>query len=466
MPNQTVSLTDFSGPYSTEINALRRRQRMADMLQEQATAPTEQFSYNGIPATYSPTQGLAKIAQMMLAGYANKKSGDEEKAIGDKIRSDADSWMSKIASNGSSPGVPAAIPGSDEIPPSQGMSKQERLAALMQGMQNPMTAPVAQSLFAQDARDQAPFNLNRGETRYGPDGKIIAQNTQTVPGDIPMNVREWEYYQKLSPADQKAFLDMKRAPQFLDTGAAFIPRPTNMPSTPSVPGATPAAALSQLLTQPAASGMPPSMAAPQVPPNLVAGAVPGSIPKTLSPGELPSTRGAQAQAAAVGAKTGEKQVEAPAAAAHVMLSMDPLDRLEKTASELRDAPGIDRITGLMSYMPNVTGDARNAQAKMKELKSQIAQNVLLMYRQMSSTGGAVGQVSNFEQEMFQNNLAALDQAQEPDQFKKELNNIIDFVKGSKQRIQDAYKMTYGPDAPAPMQPAAPKAGGWSITPVP
>jgi hypothetical protein len=97
---------------------------------------------------------------------------------------------------------------------------------------------------------------------------------------------------------------------------------------------------------------------------------------------------------------------------------------------------------------------------MKKMKSQIAQNVLQMYRSMSATGGAVGQVSDKEQEMFQNNLAALDQAQSKEQFDHELNNILNFVQASKQRILDAYKTQY-PDGP-PAQTSPLPETGWKV----
>lgn len=52
-------------------------------------------------------------------------------------------------------------------------------------------------------------------------------------------------------------------------------------------------------------------------------------------------------------------------------------------------------------------------AKLQTLGSQIAQQELAQMREASKTGGAVGQVSNFEQEMFMNALAPIQQWQSP-----------------------------------------------------
>ena len=41
-------------------------------------------------------------------------------------------------------------------------------------------------------------------------------------GDMPSNVREWQYYQGLSPEQRQQYLTMKRAEKWLDTGTQFV----------------------------------------------------------------------------------------------------------------------------------------------------------------------------------------------------------------------------------------------------
>lgn len=183
---------------------------------------------------------------------------------------------------------------------------------------------------------------------------------------------------------------------------------------------------------------------------------------------------AQAQAQAAGAAagkvtgeyagkqlTGEKRREAVRAASGIDASAAQLGRLKETVDLLKNHPGFEGISGLSlerlsSLVPGTP--AADAAAQFKTLKSQIAQNVLQMYRQMSETGGAVGQVSNAEQELFQNNIAALDTAQSPEQLRKSLDRIGTFVDESIGRLKTAYDREYGagtfnsimgePDAPA------------------
>lgn len=121
-----------------------------------------------------------------------------------------------------------------------------------------------------------------------------------------------------------------------------------------------------------------------------------------------------------------------------------LDRLGQAANDLKNHPGLGRITGVMSLLPNVPGnDAANAAAKLDTLKSQIAFNVLQSLRSMSKTGGALGQVSDKEEAMLSNNLAALDAKQGTPEFKKALDNIIRYTQDVKARLSNAAKLDVG-----------------------
>lgn len=49
--------------------------------------------------------------------------------------------------------------------------------------------------------------------------KLIQQ--QSMPKDKPMNVQEWEYFQKLPPDKQEQYIRMKRSEKFLDLGTKY-----------------------------------------------------------------------------------------------------------------------------------------------------------------------------------------------------------------------------------------------------
>lgn len=80
---------------SQDVADMYRRNQYARMLQEQAAAPTEPYSYKGIQAPIQPTQIAAKMAAALLAGhqqnqmderYANEKAAAEQKLVAEQER--------------------------------------------------------------------------------------------------------------------------------------------------------------------------------------------------------------------------------------------------------------------------------------------------------------------------------------------------------------------------------------------
>lgn len=148
-----------------------------------------------------------------------------------------------------------------------------------------------------------------------------------------------------------------------------------------------------------------------------------------------------------------------AGAAKARATMDvvdeSLDRLKQQASELKSDPGLGLVTGSYKIMGHETpipasevpnypgGQAAHAQAQFNTLKSQVVQNVLAQFRAQSATGGALGQVSNYEDRLLQANLAALEQAQSTADVQKALDKIIKFVDDSKALHRKAYNAQFG-----------------------
>lgn len=180
------------------------------------------------------------------------------------------------------------------------------------------------------------------------------------------------------------------------------------------------------------------------------------MPTTIDP----TAQGNVAYAKSVGTQQGKVDVERPAntnvALTSLQASEAGLDRLGAAAQTLMNHPGTARITGIVGMAPNWPGgDAADAQAELQNLKSQVGFSVLQAMRDASKTGGALGQVSDKENEMLQNNLAALQNSQSLEQFKANLQKIIDFSTTSKDRLKQAYARQYGE---LPQSGAAPSAG--------
>jgi hypothetical protein len=120
-----------------------------------------------------------------------------------------------------------------------------------------------------------------------------------------------------------------------------------------------------------------------------------------------------------------------------------LNRMQASANELLNHPGLKSITGLRGALYNVPGTAAaDAQAKLENLKSQVGFSVLQAMRDASKTGGALGNVSDAEGKRLEANLAALQNAQSYDQFRTELQKILTFTEESKGRLRSAYNLKH------------------------
>jgi len=173
------------------------------------------------------------------------------------------------------------------------------------------------------------------------------------------------------------------------------------------------------------------------------------MPITADPG----TQGAVARAKGFGAKSGQIEAGLPMQARQAQnvanAAGQQYDRLAQAAQDLLNAPGLDATLGVQGMFPNLPGGAAaDAEALKKTLTSQVAFSTLQSLRDMSKTGGALGQVSDKEEQMLANNLAALDKAQSPEQYRQSLQKIIDFTRQSKGRLQSAYQNMYGQTAGA------------------
>lgn len=86
---------NIANPYQTQLDELARRQKMAEIMQQQSFQPIERFSYQGIEAPISPLSGLAKALQMYMGASSQKDIADERKAVGARYQSDLVSTLGR-----------------------------------------------------------------------------------------------------------------------------------------------------------------------------------------------------------------------------------------------------------------------------------------------------------------------------------------------------------------------------------
>jgi hypothetical protein len=95
MANQYEQFS-VASPYQLQQQELDRRQKMAEILQQQAFEPVQAGSYQGIQARISPVQGLAKVLQMYLANENQKDLVTQQKALGEKYQADTSSDIQRL----------------------------------------------------------------------------------------------------------------------------------------------------------------------------------------------------------------------------------------------------------------------------------------------------------------------------------------------------------------------------------
>lgn len=153
----------------------------------------------------------------------------------------------------------------------------------------------------------------------------------------------------------------------------------------------------------------------------------------------------------------KRGLDLPEATSRVSGVVDSMNRLKTTAQELLDDPNLQFAVGIatpLSYAPGTPAAA--TRAKIETLKSQIGLSVLQALREASKTGGALGQVSNFENVMMQQNLAPLSRATRPEDFRKSLQKIVDYADGATGRVTGAYETMFETKF---QKPEAPKQSG-------
>ena len=125
----------------------------------------------------------------------------------------------------------------------------------------------------------------------------------------------------------------------------------------------------------------------------------------------------------------------------------------KDVKALRDSPGLDSVTGFAAgRAPGLTDAGRAAVALYDKVVAKGGFQSLQDMRDMSKTGGALGNVSNKENQQLKASFAAIDRKQKADDVRTALDDLIKELEGGLGRLQDAYDLTYeykrGNTAPA------------------
>lgn len=250
----------------------------------------------------------------------------------------------------------------------------------------------------------------------------------------PSDIIEWEYYNNLPGEQQQEYLRLKRAQQWLNTGGSFTNASTRE-----------------------------------------------QIDKSLPPQELPATKAAQQEAVKnvdlvknpqiagreaeerlkqdlayspkiEGEKTGSKEraqvdVEREKNFSKAQSALNSLERQANIVNEnidkalkLTDSPFASGYGSLLSALPE--SDARKLKNYLETIKVNIGFDQLQQMRDNSPTGGALGQVTDYENRLTQAIKGALDQGQS-EQLKENLAVVKDLYPKVLEERRKAFERDFG-----------------------
>ena len=208
-------------PYTAESEAIAKKLRMAELLQQQAMQPIELPTMPGVRV--SPLSGLAKLLQAYGASKQSERATEEQKALAQRYQGDVANdfqTMIRALQAPAQAGQPAVEPtlqeGQSTITQGGQAAIPARPAGYLpaEGLSGIKTEPVRQAYMAQllaQAAPKAPIKASAGDVFLDP---VTLKPLSTIP--------EKPSWEKFSKFDDKTGVEItglinKNAPAPLDT---------------------------------------------------------------------------------------------------------------------------------------------------------------------------------------------------------------------------------------------------------
>lgn len=201
-----------------------------------------------------------------------------------------------------------------------------------------------------------------------------SRHKTAMGGEQPSNVREWQYYNSLSPEQQQQYLTMKRAEKYLDLGTHYQ-RPNAV--DPAQPGPT--------------------------------------FQKNLAGAEREK---------AVGQAGGKAVADLPRIVDNASQTLDLIQNIKTN-------PGTARNFGVMAYVPNMPGgQAADAWSRIEQLGGKA-----FLEAYSSLKGG--GQITEVEGKKATDAIVAMNKAQSYESFVQALNDFESVIRAGVERARGA-----------------------------
>jgi hypothetical protein len=261
---------------------------------------------------------------------------------------------------------PAGVPGTQEAS-APGAPSSAAPAARQ------LTSPFTQSALGNPVLQQALMDPEKGPALASK--LFIGEGT-------PSNVREWEYFSKLPPKEQEAYLTMKRNNQWLNMGGSMmLPSQTNPAGGPQA-----------------------------------------NVLKTITPDEDPALKGQQAEQSVLGKGRGDAVVTANKKATDATRTIDMLDGIEGL---------IDRSTG--SALGTLRDQAGNVVGHSTEGSRAIAELRVVQAALMTSMPRMEGPQSDRDAQLYQQAAGQIGDPMVPTETRKAAVKMI-------RALQEKYKV--------------------------
>jgi len=223
-------------PYTAQQQAIDRRRKMAELLQQQSSAPIEMPTVAGVRV--SPYAGLAKLLQSYGAERDIKKVEQEQKALGERYQAERTSQFQDLARLLSAPAQaaqPAVEPVFKEGQSTITQGGQEAKPALPAGylpaealskFTNPDIQQLAMSRILSQLEPKAPIKASAGDVFLNP---TTYEEIKSVP-----KTPNWEKFSKFDNGVEITGLIDKNAAKPLETFVEGARKPEDVVSVDTV----------------------------------------------------------------------------------------------------------------------------------------------------------------------------------------------------------------------------------------
>jgi hypothetical protein len=221
-----MSGVSFNAPtdYATELAALERRRKLADLLQAQSMQPLESGMAGGLVVPTSPMQGFAKLAQALVANKTREAADEGQKDIAQRAQNDIATTMARALQAGrGTPARDAITLPEDVAGPTMGAQAEispDPAASASMLMSNPLTQALGQQMWM---KQQEPFTLAKDATRYGPGGSVVARGTPSMHPVTTVDASGNPVTQFVNPQQQAAPLPQPVKKEVAPTGQVYSP---------------------------------------------------------------------------------------------------------------------------------------------------------------------------------------------------------------------------------------------------